>query len=40
MSRIFSKLYLDKYIANEGPVKIQYKCMVPIYVFPEMKLVA
>ncbi len=26
------------YIANEGPVRIQYKCLVPIYVFPEMKL--
>jgi hypothetical protein len=25
--------------ANEGPVRIQYKCLVPIYVFPEMKLV-
>ncbi len=24
--------------ANEGPVRIQYKCVVPIYVFPEMKL--
>ncbi len=24
--------------ANEGPVRIQYKCMVPIYVFPEIKL--
>ncbi len=24
--------------ANEGPVRIQYKCLVPIYVFPEMKL--
>ncbi len=24
--------------ANEGPVKFQYKCLVPIYVFPEMKL--
>jgi hypothetical protein len=24
--------------ANEGPVKIQYKCLVPIYIFPEMKL--
>ncbi len=23
---------------NEGPVRIQYKCPVPIYVFPEMKL--
>jgi hypothetical protein len=24
--------------ANEGPLRIQYKCLVPIYVFPEMKL--
>jgi hypothetical protein len=24
--------------ANEGPVRIQYKCQVPIYVFSEMKL--
>jgi hypothetical protein len=24
--------------ANERPVRIQYKCLVPIYVFPEMKL--
>ncbi len=26
------------YTANEGPVKIQYKCMIPIYAFTEMKL--
>ncbi len=26
------------YIANEGPVKILYKCLVPIYVFLEMSL--
>ncbi len=26
------------YSANEGPVTIQYKCLLPIYVFPEMKL--
>jgi hypothetical protein len=26
------------YTANEGPIKIQYKCLVSIYVFPEMKL--
>jgi hypothetical protein len=26
------------YTANEGPVRIQYKCLVPIYVSPEMKL--
>jgi hypothetical protein len=25
-------------MANEGPVKILYKCLVPIDVFPEMKL--
>ncbi len=24
--------------ANEEPVRIQNKCLVPIYVFPEMKL--
>ncbi len=24
--------------ASEGPVKIQYKCLAPIFVFPEMKL--
>jgi hypothetical protein len=23
--------------ANEGPVRFQYKCLVSIYVFPEMK---
>ncbi len=23
--------------ANEGPVRIQYKCLVPIHVFPKMK---
>ncbi len=29
---------LALYPANEGPVRIQYKCLVPIYIFPEMKL--
>jgi hypothetical protein len=24
--------------ANDGSVRMQYKCLVPIYVFPEMKL--
>jgi hypothetical protein len=24
--------------ANEGLVRIQFKCVVPIYVFPEMQL--
>jgi hypothetical protein len=26
------------HIANEGPVRIQYKCLVPIYLFTEIKL--
>jgi hypothetical protein len=26
------------YIVNEGSVRIQYKCLVPIYVYPKMKL--
>ncbi len=26
------------FTANEGPVRIQYKCLVPIYVFPEQIL--
>jgi hypothetical protein len=30
--------YASTYTTNEGPVRIQYKCLVPIYVFPEMKL--
>ncbi len=29
---------MGHYTANEGPMRIQYKCLVPIYVFPEMKL--
>ncbi len=29
---------LFTYTANEGPGRIQYKCLVPIYVFPKMKL--
>jgi hypothetical protein len=29
---------LGIYTANEGPVRIQYKCLVPVYVFPEMNL--
>ncbi len=34
--RPHSLLYL--YTANEGPVRVQHKCLVRIYVFPEMKL--
>jgi hypothetical protein len=26
------------FTANEGPVRILHKCLVPIYVFPEMNL--
>jgi hypothetical protein len=28
------------YIAYEEPVRNQYKCLVPIYVLPEMKLLS
>jgi hypothetical protein len=28
----------DIHSANEEPVRIQYKCLVPSFVFPEMKL--
>jgi hypothetical protein len=31
-------VYLKIYTANEGSVRIQSKCHVQIYVFPEMKL--
>ncbi len=30
--------YTVECTANKGPMRIQYKCLVPIYVFPEMKL--
>jgi hypothetical protein len=30
--------HVDNRTANEGPVRIQYKCLVHIYVFSEMKL--
>ncbi len=33
-------LFFGVYTAIEQPVKIQFKCLVPIYVFPEMKLLA
>jgi hypothetical protein len=26
------------YTVNEGPVRIQYKCLVSMYVFPDMTL--
>ncbi len=29
---------MRRYTANEGPVRIKYKCLVPIYVFQDMKL--
>jgi hypothetical protein len=34
----FSQQWNLSYTANEGPVRIQYKCLVPIYFFPEKKL--
>ncbi len=38
---IHVKLYtvcFSSYTANEGPARIQYKCLVPVYVFPERRL--
>jgi hypothetical protein len=31
-------LFQNSLTAKEGPVSIKYKCLLPIYVFPEMKL--
>jgi hypothetical protein len=31
-------LIILRYTSNEGRARIQYECLVPIYVFPEMKL--
>jgi hypothetical protein len=33
-----TKNFHQTYTANEGPVRIRYKCLVPIYLFPEIKL--
>jgi hypothetical protein len=33
-----SSVAQNRHIANVGLVRIQYKCLVPIYAFPEMKL--
>jgi hypothetical protein len=38
MGHNLPQYYHCAHTANEGPVRIQYKCLVPIYVFPEMKL--
>ncbi len=38
---VFYQIYqaiCPRYMANEGPMRIQYQCLVPIDVFPEMKL--
>jgi hypothetical protein len=38
--RYMNVLYICCFLcctANEGPVRIQYECLVPTYVFPEMK---
>jgi hypothetical protein len=37
-SVVFQVAYNTCYTANEGPARIQYKCLVQIYVFPEMRL--
>jgi hypothetical protein len=36
-SEVCPKIELSN-TAKEGPVRIQYKCLVLIYVFPEMEL--
>ncbi len=35
---IISDIVPGVHSVKEGPVRIQYECLVPIYVFPEMKL--
>jgi hypothetical protein len=35
---IFFEIIKTYHTANEGPVRIQYKCLVPIYAFPETKI--
>jgi hypothetical protein len=35
---IWVLLGLEPHTANEGPVKIQYYCLIQIYLFPEKKL--
>jgi hypothetical protein len=34
----FFEIIKTYHTANEGPVRIRYKCLVPIYAFPEMKI--
>ncbi len=34
----YNNIFLIPCTANERPVRAQYKCLVPIYVFPEIKL--
>jgi hypothetical protein len=34
----YHQIIISVYTANEGLVRIQYKCLVPIHVFPEIKL--
>jgi hypothetical protein len=34
----FFEIIKTYHTANEGPVRIQYKCPVPIYAFLEMKI--
>ncbi len=36
--RLPKNLGYISYTANEGPVRIQYNCLVSVYVFPELKL--
>jgi hypothetical protein len=38
MTYTVETVFITTYTANEGPGRIQYKCLVSIYVFPDMKL--
>jgi hypothetical protein len=37
-SKVHNIVQKESMITNEGPVRIRYKYLVPIYVFLEMKL--
>ncbi len=38
VTALYGMYNTDLYTAKERPVRIQYKCLVPIYVFSEMEL--
>jgi hypothetical protein len=38
LDKVVMSLDNDQHTANKGLVRIQYKCLVPIYGIPEMKV--